>query len=51
MVMGEKMGEFQVDAFGDLRLGCTGYELTLQKAVTKGSRAAAIPCSSIWEQS
>lgn len=28
-----------------------GCELTLQKAVTNGRRAAAIPCSSICEQS
>lgn len=28
-----------------------GYKLTLQKAVTSGRRAAAIPCSSICEQS
>lgn len=31
--------------------GGAGDELTLQKAVTSGSRAAAIPCSSICEQS
>lgn len=32
-------------------LGGAGDELTLQKAVTSGRRAAAIPCSSICEQS
>lgn len=31
--------------------GDAGSELTLQKAVTSGRRAAAMPCSSICEQS